>query len=105
MQSIMRRVAPAAPARPARALVCTVQAVREQGTSKKVLKRAPSAFNLFVKAKFKDVQAQLSKNGSKPGLPECSAQLRDMWAKLSESDKAPFADQAAEAKAELAVAR
>lgn len=69
------------------------------------MKRAPSAYNLFYKAKYPEIRTQLTKNGQGPTLAECAAVLFKHWTALPANQKAPFEAEAAKIKEQLADAR
>mmetsp|Transcript_7109 Transcript_7109/g.12213 ORF Transcript_7109/g.12213 Transcript_7109/m.12213 type:complete len:248 (+) Transcript_7109:62-805(+) len=97
--SVSQRVAVApSVVRVSRLRVVTVQAA-------KLAKRAPSAYNLFVKSSFGQFKQQLVSSGvAAPTLGQISNKCSDSWAKLSEAAKTPFVRDAAAAKQQLAEA-
>jgi hypothetical protein len=72
---------------------------------KSTKKRVPSAFNLFYKAKYKDVKALRIAQGLAASLSDCNAQLRAMWETLAEQDKAQYEQESSMLKSQLATDR
>lgn len=67
--------------------------------------RAPSAYNLFVKAKFNELKAQIVKQGKKGTLAETTAVVRQQWAALGDKDKAPYEQESQKLKDVVAATR
>eukprot|EP00197_Chlamydomonas_leiostraca_P015605 CAMPEP_0202870258 /NCGR_PEP_ID=MMETSP1391-20130828/15131_1 /ASSEMBLY_ACC=CAM_ASM_000867 /TAXON_ID=1034604 /ORGANISM="Chlamydomonas leiostraca, Strain SAG 11-49" /LENGTH=323 /DNA_ID=CAMNT_0049550775 /DNA_START=16 /DNA_END=987 /DNA_ORIENTATION=- len=109
MALLMMRRAPVSLSRPQQfsrlprvlPVVRSIKADGEAAKATKTYKRAPSAFNLFTKAKYSQVTQELGVNGTKPQLAECSARLREMWEGMSDAEKAPYMKEAASVKEAL----
>lgn len=67
--------------------------------------RAPSAYNLFTKAKYGPVREELKAKGEEAKLAQCTGKIREMWAGLSEKDKEPFTREANKLKEQVAATK
>ncbi len=69
------------------------------------LKRAPSAYNLFYKAKYAEVKTKLTTQKGSATLADCSKALYSQWSSLSAAQKAPFEKEAAVIKEKFETAK
>lgn len=68
-------------------------------------KRAPSAYNLFVKAKYAEAKDKLAGEGSETDLKHVSEELRGMWQVLSDSEKSLYEKESGAMKAQVQEAK
>lgn len=72
----------------------------------KLITRAPSAYNLYVKSTYSKVSDELrAKGNAKPSLADCTAIVRDRWTKLPEREKQQFQAESEKIKESTADAR
>ncbi len=114
MNKVVRKVSPAVPAAarpmvprraPVLAQAAAPAAASLAGKPIEKLKRAPSPFNLFYKAKFAQARSDLKAKGKEGTLAECAKALREHWDKLPDAQKVPFVQQAEAVKAEFEKAK
>jgi hypothetical protein len=66
-------------------------------------KRAPSAYNLFYKARYSDVRERLvsESGGVSPSLSVCNQEVRTLWSQLPSHEKVPFESEAKKIKEQM----
>jgi hypothetical protein len=66
-------------------------------------KRAPSAYNLFYKAKYSEVRERLvaENGGVAPSLSVCNQEVRTLWSQLPTYEKVPFESEAKKIKEQM----
>lgn len=82
-------------------MLTVVKGAKKNSVPSKVIPRAPSAYNLFVKENFQQVSTQMAADGLKPSVVTCSPLLRAKWTALSQVEKENYESRAAAAKEEV----
>ncbi|KAF5834451.1 hypothetical protein DUNSADRAFT_8879 [Dunaliella salina] len=67
--------------------------------------RAPSAYSLFTKDRYKQVMEDLKKQKKEAKLGDVTNVIRDEWKKMNDKSKQPYVSQANKRKEEVASAK
>uniref|UniRef100_A0A7S3RAF1 HMG box domain-containing protein n=1 Tax=Dunaliella tertiolecta TaxID=3047 RepID=A0A7S3RAF1_DUNTE len=67
--------------------------------------RAPSAYSLFTKERYKPVMDELKKAKKEAKLADVTSIIREEWSKMNDKSKQPYVSQANKRKEEVASAK